>query len=388
MAKARIASKIQSKLGTLIFGEQFTGKSTLASQLAYFKRPDGKPFRLLYLDPESGSIDDYLPDLESNGVDIANIYIVYTQSLGEVRQYISRVKNNEDFPVLDDEGNETDDIVLDADGNPFRADAIVVDGASILNLTTKQGLVEFSKKRNAVKAKKDNLIGDEKVVKIEGAGLELKDYQTINFKGQDLILDLMASGVHYVVTARETDEKVSVKGDDGKITSVTTGRKIPEGFKGMEYNCKTELRTFTNEDGVICLEVLKDRTGVHSKGEIIEDPTFLDWQSVIDKTVKNKEYVIKNDLTKSVEVEQDIYKREILGAVGEPVEANETTETTQDSSDDIKAKITAIQKSLSPVEKTKAKAALTEKNLPIAIKSVTDMETLNKIYEILSAFEK
>lgn len=388
MAKARIASKIQSKLGTLIFGEQFTGKSTLASQLAYFKRPDGKPFRLLYLDPESGSIDDYLPDLESNGVDIANIYIVYTQSLGEVRQYISRVKNNEDFPVLDDEGNETDDIVLDADGNPFRADAIVVDGASILNLTTKQGLVEFSKKRNAVKAKKDNLIGDEKVVKIEGAGLELKDYQTINFKGQDLILDLMASGVHYVVTARETDEKISVKGDDGKITSVTTGRKIPEGFKGMEYNCKTELRTFTNEDGVICLEVLKDRTGVHSKGEIIEDPTFLDWQSVIDKTAKNKEYVIKNDLTKSVEVEQDIYKREILGAVGEPVEANETTETTQDSSDDIKTKITAIQKSLSPVEKTKAKAALTEKNLPIAIKSVTDTETLNKIYEILSAFEK
>lgn len=388
MAKARIASKIQSKLGTLIFGEQFTGKSTLASQLAYFKRPDGKPFRLLYLDPESGSIDDYLPDLESNGVDIANIYIVYTQSLGEVRQYISRVKNNEDFPVLDDEGNETDDIVLDADGNPFRADAIVVDGASILNLTTKQGLVEFSKKRNAVKAKKDNLIGDEKVVKIEGAGLELKDYQTINFKGQDLILDLMASGVHYVVTARETDEKISIKGDDGKITSVTTGRKIPEGFKGMEYNCKTELRTFTNEDGVICLEVLKDRTGVHSKGEVIEDPTFLDWQSVIDKTAKNKEYVIKNDLTKSVEVEQDIYKREILGAVGEPVEANETTETTQDSFDDIKAKITAIQKSLSPVEKTKAKAALTEKNLPIAIKSVTDTETLNKIYEILSAFKK
>ena len=388
MAKARIASKIQSKLGTLIFGEQFTGKSTLASQLAYFKRPDGKPFRLLYLDPESGSIDDYLPDLEANGVDIANIYIVYTQSLGEVRQYISRVKNNEDFPVLDDEGNETDDIVLDADGQPFRADAIVVDGASILNLTTKQGLVEFSKKRNAVKAKKDNLIGDEKVVKIEGAGLELKDYQTINFKGQDLILDLMASGVHYVVTARETDEKVSVKGDDGKITSVATGRKIPEGFKGMEYNCKTELRTFTNEDGVICLEVLKDRTGVHSKGEIIEDPTFLDWQSVIDKTAKNKEYVIKNDLTKSVEVEQDIYKREILGAVGEPVETTETTETTQDSSDDIKAKITAIQKSLSPVEKTKAKAALTEKNLPVAIKSITDTETLNKIYDVLSAFEK
>ena len=389
MAKARTASKIQSKLGTLIFGEQFTGKSTLASQLAYFKRPDGKPFRVLYLDPESGSIDDYLEGLENNGVDLGNIYIVYTQSLGEVRQYIAKVKNNEDFLMLDDDGNEIDDeIVLDADGQPFRADAIVVDGASILNLTTKQGLVEFSKKRNAVKAKKDNLIGDEKVVKIEGAGLELKDYQTINFKGQDLILDLMASGVHYVVTARETDEKMSVKGDDGKITSVATGRKIPEGFKGMEYNCKTELRTFTNEDGVVCLEVLKDRTGVHTKGEIIEDPTFLDWQSVIDKTAKNKEYVIKNDLTKSVEVEQNIYKREILGAVGEPAEAEEDIKEDVSAIDDVKAKIAEIQKSLSPVDKNKAKAALTEKELPTAIKSVTDIDVLNKVYTVLSEFKK
>ena len=389
MAKARTASKIQSKLGTLIFGEQFTGKSTLASQLAYFKRPDGKPFRVLYLDPESGSIDDYLEGLENNGVDLGNIYIVYTQSLGEVRQYIAKVKNNEDFHMLDDDGNEIEgEIVLDADGQPFRADAIVVDGASILNLTTKQGLVEFSKKRNAVKAKKDNLFGDEKVVKIEGAGLELKDYQTINFKGQDLILDLMASGVHYVVTARETDEKMSVKGDDGKITSVATGRKIPEGFKGMEYNCKTELRTFTNEDGIVCLEVLKDRTGVHTKGEIIEDPTFLDWQSVIDKTAKNKEYVIKNDLTKSVEVEQNIYKREILGAVGEPAETEEETNEDVSAVDDIKAKISEIQKSISPVDKNKAKATLTKKGLPTTIKSVTDVDVLNKVYAVLSEFKK
>ena len=160
MAKARKASVTQSKLGMILYGEQFTGKSTMAMQLAYFKRPDGKPFRVLYLDPETGSIDDYLGELEANGVDLNNIYIVYTQSLGEVRQYIAKVKNNEDFYELDDEGNETDDIVVDADGEPFRADAIVVDGTSILNLTTKQGLVEFSKKRNKVKADKDGLVGD------------------------------------------------------------------------------------------------------------------------------------------------------------------------------------------------------------------------------------
>lgn len=68
--------------------------------------------------------------------------------------------------------------------------------------------------------------------------MELKDYQTINFKGQDLILALNASGKHYIVTARETDEKEQ-RIIDGKKESVSTGRKIPEGFKGMQYNCKT-----------------------------------------------------------------------------------------------------------------------------------------------------
>ena len=95
MAKARIASKIQSKLGTLIFGEQFTGKSTLASQLAYFKRPDGKPFRLLYLDPESGSIDDYLADLESNGVDIATVKDMLAHSSIEMTINYAKVLNKQ-----------------------------------------------------------------------------------------------------------------------------------------------------------------------------------------------------------------------------------------------------------------------------------------------------
>ncbi|MCM1271331.1 MAG: ATP-binding protein, partial [Ruminococcus flavefaciens] len=188
MARARIASAIQSKVGALIYGEQFTGKSTLASEFAYYKRPDGKPFRVLFLDAENGSIDDYIPNLEENGVDVRNLYIVYTQSLGEVREYISKVKNNENLYMLDEDGNETDEVVLDADGQPFRADAIVVDGTTILNLSVKQGLTEFSKKRNTVKAKAAGLVGDERLVKIEGSGLELKDYNTINFRGQNLIL--------------------------------------------------------------------------------------------------------------------------------------------------------------------------------------------------------
>lgn len=383
MAKARKASVTQSKLGMILYGEPFTGKSTLASQLAYFKRPDGKPFRVLYLDPESGSIDDYLGDLQESGVNLDNIYIVYTQSLGEVRQYIAKVKNNEDFYELDEDGNETDDIVVDADEIPFRADAIVVDGTSILNLTTKQGLVEFSKKRNKVKADKDGLVGEARLVKVEGAGLELKDYQTINFKGQDLILDLMASGAHYLATARETDEKHQVKLPDGTTNSVVTGRKIPDGFKGMDYNAKTVARTFRDENGTVCLHVIKDRTHVHKDNEIVEDPTLLDWQAVIDKTANNPEFILKNDLTKATEVEQDIYKKEILGEVGKPVETNDSESVSSNDLDTIKKEILAKKNSLPANKKAALKVKLEENGLPIAYKNVTDIDVLKKVLAVM-----
>lgn len=384
MAKARKASVTQSKLGMILYGEQFTGKSTMAMQLAYFKRPDGKPFRVLYLDPETGSIDDYLGELEANGVDLENIYIVYTQSLGEVREYIAKVKNGEDLYVLDEEtGDETDEVLLDADGEPFRADAIVVDGTSILNLTTKQGLIEFSKKRNKVKADKDGLVGDARLVKIEGAGMELKDYQTINFKGQDLILDLMASGVHYIVTARETDEKETIKQADGSTMSVTTGRKIPDGFKGMTYNVKTEVRMFRNEDGVVCAHVKKDRTHTHEDNIIIEDPTLVDWQAVIDKTADKKAFVVKNDLTKAVDVEQNIYSKEILGKVGEP--ANEESAEENGSGVDIEAmkkEIIAKRNALPPLEKKAMKEKLDAAGLPTVYKNVTDADVLQKVLDM------
>lgn len=386
MAKARKASVTQSKLGMILYGEQFTGKSTMAMQLAYFKRPDGKPFRVLYLDPETGSIDDYLGELEANGVDLENIYIVYTQSLGEVREYIAKVKNGEDLYVLDEEtGDETDEVLLDADGEPFRADAIVVDGTSILNLTTKQGLIEFSKKRNKVKADKDGLVGDARLVKIEGAGMELKDYQTINFKGQDLILDLMASGVHYIVTARETDEKETIKQADGSTMSVTTGRKIPDGFKGMTYNVKTEVRMFRNEDGVVCAHVKKDRTHTHEDNIIIEDPTLVDWQAVIDKTADKKAFVVKNDLTKAVDVEQNIYSKEILGKVGEPVNEESTEENS--SGVDIEAmkkEIIAKRNALPPMEKKAMKEKLEAEGLPTAYKNVTDVAVLQKVLDMFA----
>lgn len=51
------ASAIRKKLRMLVYGEQGTGKSRFAMQFCYMKTPEGRPFRVLYLDTESGSID-------------------------------------------------------------------------------------------------------------------------------------------------------------------------------------------------------------------------------------------------------------------------------------------------------------------------------------------
>ena len=367
MAKGRKAKQAKTKLNMIIYGDTFTGKTTLASQIAYYKREDGTPFRVLYIDAESGGLDSYLDDMETAGINLDNIYILYTQSLTEVRQYIAKVKNNEDLYELDDEGNETDDVVKDAYGNPFRADAIIVDGATILNLTTQSGLVEFSKKRNKVKADKAGLLGDERLVKIEGAGLEIKDWSTIKFKGQDLILDLMSSGVNCITTCRETDEKVNVKTEDGQFQSVATGKKIPDGFKGLDYNTNTVLRTFFDE--------------------IIEDPSLLDWQVALERTKDKENFVLKNDLVKAVEVEQDLYAKEVLGKVGDPVTedttSSDTSTSTSPTPDDLRKEIVSIKNSLSPVEKKSLKEKLEAKGLPTAYKNVNDISVLQEVIETM-----
>ena len=384
MARARSGSLVKSKIQMILFGDTFTGKSTMASQLAYMKNPDGSPFKVLYLDPESGSIDDYLGELEANGVNLQNIYIVYTQSLAEVKQYIQKAKNREEFFVLDENGDETEETVLDGEGKPFKADAIVVDGASVLNLTTKQGLVDFSKRRAAVKADDAGIIGDKRSVKVEGAGLELKDYQTINFKGQDLILELTGSGLHYIVTAREADEKVQ-KEINGKSESVTTGKKIPEGFKEMDYNAKTVIRMYRDDDDYETVKafVVKDRTHVHKAGETLEDPSLTDWQAVIDKTANHKDFVINNDLQGAIETEKKMYEKE-NGMNDNQSDSN--GEKVEDAKS-VRDEINEVLKKLSPPLKTKAKAKLTDEKLPISFSKENDVEVLKNVLEVVKQFQ-
>ena len=392
MARGRIASKTKKKLNFLCFGDTFSGKSTFVSQFAYMHNEDGSPMKVLYIDAESGSIDMYLDQMEENGVDLANIYILYTQSLGEVLDYIDKVKNNEDFYEISEEGEELDTVVMDADGNPFRADAIVIDGVTVLHTAVQQGLLEFSKKRARVRADNNGLVGDEKLVAIEGSSLEIRDFGNIKYKAANLCLALLGTGVHSAITCREEAEKVSERGANGQFTSVPTGKKIPAGFKGIDYNMHTVVRFYRDEDNNVMADVVKDRTGVHPN-EILEDPTLLDWQVVIDGNKGRKDFVLKNNLSTAIDTEQEIYSAEIMSNAAksmsksemEKAKANARIDEPAAGADELKAKIKEIIQDMSPVDKKAMQNQLTKAGLPTAYNKVADVNVLKQILEVVSA---
>lgn len=392
MARGRTASKIQKKLNFLCFGEPFTGKSTFASQFAYMHNEDGSPMKVLYIDAESGSVDNYLDEMESNGVDLANIYILYTQSLGEVLDYIDKVKNNEDFYEIGEDGEELDTIVTDAEGNPFRADAIVIDGVSVLYTAAQQGLLEFSKKRARVRADDNGLIGDQKIVAIEGSSLEMKDWGALRYKGANLCLALLGTGVHSMITCREADEKETVKGANGQFTSVPTGKKIPEGFKDLDYNTHTVIRFYRDEDDTVIADVIKDRSGVHPK-EKVADPTLLDWQVVIDGNKGKSKFVLNNNLDTAVATEQEIYSAEIMSNAAKSMSKSEMEkakvsvqeDTSVDNASELQSLIKAAVTKLSPVQKKEMQTKLKDSGLPTAFHKVADVDILKQILDIVSA---
>ena len=384
MATGRGGNKIKTRLGFLLYGDYGTWKSSFCLESLKLKNEDGRPFRVLFIDPENGGVDTYLDKYEEAGIDLRNIYIVYTQSLTEVEEFIKKAKDGEDFYEFDEDGNETDEVYLDADGNPFRPDMIVVDGATLLYVAKQQSIVEFSKKRATVRANKNEITGMAKEVAIEGASLEVKDYNTLKFDGQNLILNLLASGKHFAVTARYKDEKESYKDKNGEIKMMATGRKIPDGFKDVAYNCKTVIRMFKDDDGIIKgLVDQKDRTLVHQQNEIIIEPSILDWQEAIDKNKGKKDFTVANNMGSAIEKELKAVEKD-NAKFDDELNAEKESDTELTTADDYKEAIKETISKLSQTEKSKKQTEIANVGLPKAYQKLTDIEDLKKYYNIVS----
>ena len=108
---------------------------------------------------------------------------------------------------------------------------------------------------------------------------------------------------------------------------------------------------------------------------------MLDWQTVIDSTAKNKNFVIKNTIQEAIKTEERKYAQEIgVTQEEEPQEGSVPSETQH-----LCEEITQRLSSMSPVAKAAAKKAVTEAGLPSAFKKVTDESVLK---QILSVIEK
>ena len=133
----------------------------------------------------------------------------------------------------------------------------------------------------------------------------------------------------------------------------------------------------------------------YKKNEIVEDPQMLAWQKVIDNSVGNKEFTLGNALTKAVDVEQKIYKREILGEAGKPVSeeeaekeesgvTNDGVSNNEDSVEAVRKRIINMIKQMTPPEKQEMKDKLVKEGLPTTITRIKDLGQLKKIEEVLS----
>lgn len=382
MAQARKASKINSKINMLLFGVPFSGKTTLGMQMAMLHTKEGRPFRVLVLDAEQGGADDLMSHLETIGVNLENIYLVYSQSLNEIRDYIRKAANHEDIYELDEDGNESETVVLDADGEPFHPDCILLDGSSVLKLTSQQSLLNLARRRAKVKANKNGLVGEEKILAIDDVALSPREWGALGYSGQSLVLDLAASNLHYIITAREKDVTEN-RLVNGKVESVATGEKTFDSFKNIDYNVKTIARLYRDpeEPDMVKMNVIKDRTGVFAPGQIVEDPSLLSFQSMIDNS-NGTEVIIKNTMEKAIDIEGKLYEKS-LGVedegVSEPTQSQPAP--TLDAAS-LKKDIKANHSKMNPAQRAEFAGILKKNELPTAISKVDDASILNRIYEI------
>lgn len=383
--KIRQGGLIKPKLNMLFYGATGTGKSTQALEIAKFKREDGTPFRVFCFDIESGGVDECLEELEIQGVDTRNIFVAYTQSLSEVELYVSKIAKGETLYYLDDDGEETDEPIKDAFGENFVPDAVIVDGTSVLKLTNTQSLLQLSQKRNKIKAKNNGGTAEEIYVATQNAQLEIRDYNQMAYAGQKLVLSLMALPIHVIMTAREKEEMVSSKNEDGQFVSTPTGKTLPDSFKGVDYNIKTMIRMFRNEDDEVCYSVEKDRTKTFNVGDVVVNPSLTAFEKTINKGAGRQEFAIKNDLDDAIQKDKQIFEKEMLGDIANDsiIQGN-----SDGNADDIIASINETMRSMTQIERDKKKAALASASLPAspaAIKKITDIDTLNQILTIIKS---
>lgn len=390
MARARIGSNVEKGLKYFVYGKHGTRKSNCVADFAKMNK-NGRPLRVLYIDCETGSIDGFgLDRLESEGVDLRNIYIVYSSALSEIRYYCDKVIINEPLYHLDEDGIETDKIVLDADGEQFIADAIVIDGITVIADNVSDAAINLSEKRAAIRAELQGKTSDEKEVMIGTAGLEFKDHNKIKSNGKSLIRNLITNTDKYVaITGRAKDKKEMVKNNKGEMVLTNMGYEVPEAWDFIQYDVYTVIHNMANADGEIYAVIeQKDRTGKYKQNEIIENPSVALWQEVIDNNKNRGKNVgmSQGSTNDAVKKNEDSYK-EIAGFTDMPSNTTLNPSSSDVPSISVESLIKTLEKikeSMPPTKRKAMKPLLEKEGLPIKFTPDLSIETLQRIHEIMT----
>lgn len=377
MAVAKRGSAVKKGLKFFNFGEAGTWKSSFGLDFMKMKNEEGRPLRVLYIDCETGSVDNYLEDLENEGIDLNNLLLIYTTSYAEVEEWALKAMNEEDLLIESEDGDL--ESVLDADGNPFVADVIVVDGITVISDNVKFAAINVSEKRAKLKAKSQEKNATEQFVAEATAGLEFKDHDKIKMKGKNLLRSLITGTDKYVVvTSREKTKKV-MSNVDGKMQLVEVG-KVPDTWDGAEYEFYTVLRHFEDEDGTIKAQIMrKDRTKVFAQNEIIPEPTPVYWQSVIEGNKGKKANVVKESVEQSVHRDEDV----IAKGINKNDEVSEKQEVVE-TAEGYKAKIQKVMDTLEPLKKKALLPKVKKAKLPIDFNAIEDVVTLKEFLKVIS----
>jgi len=381
MARSRRGSSVKKGLKFFVWGKEGTWKSSFCLDALRLKREDGKPMRVAYIDTEGGSVDNYLEDLEAEGINLDNLYLIYTSSYKEVEEYIEKLTNEDDLYLLDDKGEETEELVLDEDGNKFIADFIVLDSASVLKDTLTFGKIEVSEIRAKLKAKSREATASEQFVAESTAGMELKDYNKLSHQGKHLLQSLITKTDKYVaVTSRHADLKQNQK-VNGNIQSVVVGEK-PDCFNKAEYEFFTVLKMFEDEDGSIKAKVMrKDRTKVFAQNEIIEEPSIMYWQQVIESNKNKKSAPKMEDYNKTVDKEIDNKTKDLQ----RKSEETEKVKEVSNESSELYDELLSIREGLDSNARRKLTTEFKKNKLPARPAKDMEKELLEKMLEVAKA---
>lgn len=253
--KAKIGGKF------LVYGDTNSGKSW---------------FQLTF--PDVACVDSETGIAHYEGEDI-------TLNNGKTYNNLKLVDNTSDLDDLEDNL----DAFLDGEFDG-KIQTISIDSETKFYATMQVGATEVEEKRAR---KNGNDPNDAQVSQRQWGRIKI-----INLKLQQAKIDLSSRGIHVVSIAQATDERDK------------TGEKVigikPDMHKSVKFDYDTILEFFTKEekDGVYYYaKVIKDRTNVFKRGDIIENPCYDLWKDYFDARngLELNKTSYKKDLTTSTE---------------------------------------------------------------------------------------